>query len=292
MSAPVERRARARLASRRRVRRSGLGQLTCTSTRRLRRRRRRRRHPAARRSEQTDLDVIAITDHERIDAALAARDMAEGRGLPLEVIVGEEITTRGGHLVGLFLSRRVRPWHSLRWTSPPSTSRAAWPSAPIPWCPSHVRRRRCHPQRSSRTPTAAVHPDAPRGLQPDDGRAALASARRWPSPRSSACAAVATATRTCRAHRSGARHGLRGPHRDGPAARRSRPATTTWDGALYPLAWRRSACSAGRCARTLATCATRSVASCGATAPAATSATRAAGERPAALRRRPACAAR
>jgi predicted metal-dependent phosphoesterase TrpH len=60
------------------------------------------------------LDAIAITDHERIDAAQAARAIAIGRGLPIEVIVGEEVTTRGGHLVGLWLTRRIRPWHSMR----------------------------------------------------------------------------------------------------------------------------------------------------------------------------------
>ena len=62
------------------------------------------------------LDVIAITDHERIDAALAARHMAEDRGLPFHVIVGEEITTRGGHLLGLFLERPVPALKSLRWS--------------------------------------------------------------------------------------------------------------------------------------------------------------------------------
>jgi predicted metal-dependent phosphoesterase TrpH len=65
-------------------------------------------------SEVARLDVIAITDHERIDAAVAARRLAQARGLDLEVIVGEEVTTRGGHLVGLFLSERIRPWGSLR----------------------------------------------------------------------------------------------------------------------------------------------------------------------------------
>ena len=60
------------------------------------------------------LDAIAITDHERIDAAVAARSIAESKGLPIEVIVGEEITTRGGHLLGLFLRRRIRPWRSMR----------------------------------------------------------------------------------------------------------------------------------------------------------------------------------
>ena len=54
-----------------------------------------------------DLDVIAITDHERIDAAVAARAMAGDRGMRTEIVIGEEVTTRGGHLLGLFLERRV-----------------------------------------------------------------------------------------------------------------------------------------------------------------------------------------
>ncbi|MET1232317.1 MAG: PHP-associated domain-containing protein [Candidatus Limnocylindrales bacterium] len=66
--------------------------------------------------EETDLDVIAIADHERVDAALAAREMAASRGYRFEVVVGEEITTRGGHLLGLFLSRPVPPLRSLRWS--------------------------------------------------------------------------------------------------------------------------------------------------------------------------------
>ncbi len=60
-----------------------------------------------------DLDVIAITDHERIDAALAGRAIARDRGLPVEVVVGEEVTTLGGHLLALFVERRVRPYRML-----------------------------------------------------------------------------------------------------------------------------------------------------------------------------------
>ena len=62
------------------------------------------------------LDVIAIADHERIDAALAARRMAEDRGLGFAVVVGEEISTRGGHLLALFLERRVPPLRALKWS--------------------------------------------------------------------------------------------------------------------------------------------------------------------------------
>ena len=63
-----------------------------------------------------DLDVIAITDHERIDAAVAARAMAAERGLPFEVVVGEEVTTLGGHLLALWIDRSIRPYRSLRTT--------------------------------------------------------------------------------------------------------------------------------------------------------------------------------
>ena len=54
------------------------------------------------------LDVIAITDHDTIEGALRAADHAGGRR-SLEVIVGEEVSSRDGHIVGLFLERRIRP---------------------------------------------------------------------------------------------------------------------------------------------------------------------------------------
>ena len=62
----------------------------------------------------TDLDVIALTDHERIDAALVAQAMARDLGLRVEVVIGEEVTTRGGHLLALFIDRPIRPYRSLR----------------------------------------------------------------------------------------------------------------------------------------------------------------------------------
>jgi predicted metal-dependent phosphoesterase TrpH len=49
---------------------------------------------------------LAITDHERIDGALAARDAApEG----LTVIVGEEVRTADGDLIALFLDAAIPP---------------------------------------------------------------------------------------------------------------------------------------------------------------------------------------
>ena len=87
----------------------------------------------------TDLDVIALTDHERIDAALAARAMAADRGLRVEVIVGEEVTTLGGHLLALFIDRPIRPYRSLRATIAAVHERGglaipAHPLVPYPLC--------------------------------------------------------------------------------------------------------------------------------------------------------------
>lgn len=52
------------------------------------------------------LTHLAITDHERIDGALRARDRAPD---DLRVIVGEEVRTTEGDLIGLFLERAVPP---------------------------------------------------------------------------------------------------------------------------------------------------------------------------------------
>ncbi len=62
---------------------------------------------------QTDLDVIAITDHDRIDAAVAARSIARDRGLRVEVVVGEEVSSLGGHVLALWIERRIRPLRTL-----------------------------------------------------------------------------------------------------------------------------------------------------------------------------------
>jgi len=53
------------------------------------------------------LSVIAITDHDRLDGALEAQTLVAANGWPLEIVVGEEIGTQSGHLLGLFLSEVV-----------------------------------------------------------------------------------------------------------------------------------------------------------------------------------------
>jgi predicted metal-dependent phosphoesterase TrpH len=55
----------------------------------------------------TDLDVIAITDHERIDGALRAREIHATAAYAFELVMGEEITTRRGHVIALFITERI-----------------------------------------------------------------------------------------------------------------------------------------------------------------------------------------
>jgi predicted metal-dependent phosphoesterase TrpH len=50
------------------------------------------------------LAVIAITDHDCIDGAVEASQYEPGR---CEVVIGEEVTTQQGHVLGLFLKRAV-----------------------------------------------------------------------------------------------------------------------------------------------------------------------------------------
>lgn len=51
-----------------------------------------------------EIDCIAVTDHDTIEGAVRLQAMTDCR-----VIVGEEVSTRDGHLIGLFLTRHVEP---------------------------------------------------------------------------------------------------------------------------------------------------------------------------------------
>jgi predicted metal-dependent phosphoesterase TrpH len=65
-------------------------------------------HEVVDRARTAGLDVIAVTDHDTIEGALRAREHAEARS-KLQVIIGEEVSSRDGHIVALFIERRIRP---------------------------------------------------------------------------------------------------------------------------------------------------------------------------------------
>lgn len=122
------------------------------------------------------LDAVAIADHERMDAAVAGKAMAEYRGWPIEVIVGEEISTRGGHLLGLYMTERIRPWHSLKDTiamihEQGGLAIVAHPLPPYPLCASERTLRKLMDEADP-----IFHPDGMEGFNPTTAGAAL---RHW-----------------------------------------------------------------------------------------------------------------
>jgi predicted metal-dependent phosphoesterase TrpH len=57
----------------------------------------------------TDLDVIALTDHDVVEGALRARDLWAKGDYRFDFIVGEEVSTREGHMLALFIEKRIPP---------------------------------------------------------------------------------------------------------------------------------------------------------------------------------------
>lgn len=65
-------------------------------------------------ARERGVGCVAVTDHDSIEGALTLADRV---GDDLRVIVGEEISTRDGHLIGLFLRDLVEPGMSVRQTA-------------------------------------------------------------------------------------------------------------------------------------------------------------------------------
>lgn len=53
------------------------------------------------------LSAIAITDHNEIDGAFETKELAESENMPLQVIIGEEVSTDKGDLLVYFLKRKI-----------------------------------------------------------------------------------------------------------------------------------------------------------------------------------------
>ncbi|HLC91542.1 MAG TPA: PHP-associated domain-containing protein [Candidatus Saccharimonadales bacterium] len=78
--------------------------------------------------ESGQLDCIAVTDHNRIDMALELH-----KSLGSKIIVGEEINTTDGELIGLFLSHKVEPGQHPRQTAEAIKAQGGLVYAPHPF---------------------------------------------------------------------------------------------------------------------------------------------------------------
>lgn len=57
--------------------------------------------------KKTGVDCIAVTDHNEVKGALGLKSPFEAEGI--QVIVGEEVFTSEGEIIGLWLSERIEP---------------------------------------------------------------------------------------------------------------------------------------------------------------------------------------
>ncbi|MBI3941427.1 MAG: PHP domain-containing protein [Chloroflexi bacterium] len=81
---------------------------------------------------ETDLDLIAITDHDNIEGALLARDLVAKGKYRFEIIVGMEISTLGGHLLAYDIERPVRGLQMLSTSIRKVHEQGGWVVAPHP----------------------------------------------------------------------------------------------------------------------------------------------------------------
>ena len=58
------------------------------------------------------LDCIAITEHDDVAGAQRAREIALERDLPIEVIIGSEVTSRQGHILALWIDEPIPAFRS------------------------------------------------------------------------------------------------------------------------------------------------------------------------------------
>jgi predicted metal-dependent phosphoesterase TrpH len=102
----------------------------------------------------TDLDVIAITDHDDIRGAMEALDLIEQRKWRFQVIPGVEITTRQGHLLALFVTCEFPMLRSLQASMEAVYNAGGMAIAPHPlsWLTTSIREKALLDQHQNKLP--------------------------------------------------------------------------------------------------------------------------------------------
>jgi predicted metal-dependent phosphoesterase TrpH len=59
------------------------------------------------------LTLIAVTDHDHLEGARRVEELLAKRHAPLQLITGVEVSTRQGHLIGLFVTKAPKPMRSV-----------------------------------------------------------------------------------------------------------------------------------------------------------------------------------
>ncbi len=115
---------------------------------------------------ETDLDLIAITDHDMFDGADEARNLASRRNYRFHVLTGMEITTLEGHLLALGLDKPVRSLQPLDRTIAQVHEQGGLVIAPHPmsWMIRSIGRHGL--LRIQRNPSDVVHFDGCETLNP------------------------------------------------------------------------------------------------------------------------------
>jgi predicted metal-dependent phosphoesterase TrpH len=60
-------------------------------------------------ARQRGLTLIAVTDHDHVEGARRVEELLHRQGGPMQMITGVEVSTRQGHLIGLFVKDAPRP---------------------------------------------------------------------------------------------------------------------------------------------------------------------------------------
>ncbi len=63
-------------------------------------------------AKRRGLSVIAVTDHDHVEGARRVEDLLSTQDGPLRMITGVEVSTRHGHLIGLFVTKAPKPMRS------------------------------------------------------------------------------------------------------------------------------------------------------------------------------------
>jgi predicted metal-dependent phosphoesterase TrpH len=75
-----------------------------------------------------NVECLVITDHDEIEGARAVRERGE-----IDVVIGEEVSSRDGHILGLFLHKRIDPGMSAEDTARAIKDQGGLVMAPHPF---------------------------------------------------------------------------------------------------------------------------------------------------------------